>query len=271
MVDLDLMRAVVAVWRTGSVSAAARQLGMTQSAMSSRLQSAEAAMGRPLFTRHARGVRATEACERLMRQVAPHVDAIEVQWSRARSRDDAASTVYLGGPSDFVSEQVMPHLAADHRLMVRFGVPDTLLPDVYAGHLDIVISTVSPRRPAAKVEPLFVETLLWVGHGECWREGRWLSWAEGLPLIRRYARATERPLPSPSVVVPDLRAMRSVLRAGVGMTVLPHYLVDPDMPVLERLETPVTNTLYTVIGRRRAGFASVRAVVDQLRTLRHGV
>lgn len=258
------MRAVVAIWRAGSVSAAARQLHLTQGAVSSRLKAAEAAVGCPLFVRQPRGMEATEVCDHLVRQVLSSLDVVERAWTEAVGSDDSDVTVHVGGPSDFLSELVLPALT-QHRVMVRFGFPDDLLPDVYAGALDLVVSTVAPRRSPADVESLFDEELLWVGHATAWDDGPWFAYHEGLPLISRYAKRTQRPTPLPSVIVPDLRALRTMLLQGVGTTVLPSYLVPPELPVLERPKEPATNTLWLVTGRHRAGNASVVAVADQIR------
>ncbi len=267
MVDLDLLRAVVAVWRMGSVSAAALQLHMTQGAVSMRLKSVETLLGRSLFVRHARGVSPTEACEQLMRRVAPHLDAIELQWNQAQSRDSPSSTVYLGGPADFLSEIALPVLAPNHLLSLRFAHPDALLADLQRSELDVVVSTVKPPRGSFRAEVLFVEELVWVGHARDWSSGRWLTYAEGLPLINRYARATGRKPPSPSIVAPDLRALRAVMHQGTGTSVLPSYLAGATLPVLEELSQPVTNTLWLVVGEKRAGFASVQSVVESFKAL----
>lgn len=59
--DLDprALRLLVAVTETGSVTAAAEQLGVSQSAVSHALQKLRGALGDPLFVKSGRGVRAT--------------------------------------------------------------------------------------------------------------------------------------------------------------------------------------------------------------------
>ncbi|MEL7371326.1 MAG: LysR family transcriptional regulator [Myxococcota bacterium] len=265
MVDLDLLRAVVAVWRVGSVTGAAKQLHLTQGAVSARLKAAEAEVGRTLFVRRPRGVEPTEVCDRLVRAVLGPLDAVESAWTDALARDETDVTVHLGGPSDFLAELVLPALVGGHRVAASFGLPDELLSAVYDGRLDLAVSTVAPRRSPAVVEAIFEEKLLWVGHAKAWSDGPWLAYGEGLPLISRYAKHTRRPKPTPDVVVADLRALARMLETGAGTTVLPHYLVPKNIPVIEQLDPPVTNTLWLVTSRGRAGFASVRAVTEALR------
>src|SRR5918999_1589381 len=70
MVDLSVvgLRVVREVARRGSLTAAAERLGYTQSAVSRQVALMERATGRPLFDRHARGVRLTEAGEIVLRR-----------------------------------------------------------------------------------------------------------------------------------------------------------------------------------------------------------
>ncbi|MBG0831196.1 LysR family transcriptional regulator [Planomonospora sp. ID67723] len=67
MFDTDALRLLDAVARTGSFTAAAAELGYTQSAVSRRIASLERRAGGPLFARLARGVRLTPAGELLHR------------------------------------------------------------------------------------------------------------------------------------------------------------------------------------------------------------
>jgi molybdate transport repressor ModE-like protein len=60
-VDLHDVRIVRAIAETGTITAAAKQLGFSQPAISQHLQRAEARLGVPLVTRAGRGIRLTEA------------------------------------------------------------------------------------------------------------------------------------------------------------------------------------------------------------------
>lgn len=68
-VHLSGLRAVETVGRLGSLAAAAEELGVTAGAVSQQLQRTEEALGRPLFSREAKGLRPTplgqQVCERL--------------------------------------------------------------------------------------------------------------------------------------------------------------------------------------------------------------
>jgi DNA-binding transcriptional LysR family regulator len=87
----DLL-AFIAVARAQSFTRAAAQLGVSQSALSHLIRGLEANMGVRLLTRTTRSVSATEAGERLLRNVGPRFQEIEAELMavaelRCRSRE----------------------------------------------------------------------------------------------------------------------------------------------------------------------------------------
>ncbi|WP_310716583.1 LysR family transcriptional regulator [Nonomuraea sp. 3-1Str] len=162
-VSLDLLRTFLAVHRTGSITAAAQTLGLSQPAVTAQVRSLEAALDRPLFDRLPRGVAPTAAADELARRVAPSLDTLDAVVG---SRLPAERAVHLGGPAEFLSEQVVPMLAPLVRdgLRVRFtlGLADDLLAGLAAGRLDLVISTIRPRHRGIQAEPVYDEEFVLV-------------------------------------------------------------------------------------------------------------
>lgn len=74
--DLNLLRVLVAVADTGSVTTAAAQLYLTQPAISAALRRLTTAVGDPLVARHGRGIVLTERGARLVAEVRPHLEAM---------------------------------------------------------------------------------------------------------------------------------------------------------------------------------------------------
>ncbi|BBA99595.1 putative LysR family transcriptional regulator [Actinacidiphila reveromycinica] len=70
MIEARHLRVLRAVARTGSFSAAARELGCTQPAVSQQMKALEGAAGTPLLVRGAREMRLTEAGDALVRHAA---------------------------------------------------------------------------------------------------------------------------------------------------------------------------------------------------------
>jgi DNA-binding transcriptional LysR family regulator len=73
--------------RHGSFTRAARELGLSQPALSHRIHLLEASLGRPVFTRQHRGVRLTADGEILYDAVAPSLARIREAVDRVRRRD----------------------------------------------------------------------------------------------------------------------------------------------------------------------------------------
>jgi LysR family transcriptional activator of mexEF-oprN operon len=96
--DLNLLRVLVAVADTGSVTGAAAQLYLTQPAVSAALRRLTTTLEAPLVTRQGRGIALTERGARLVADVRPHLDAM-IDAAVAPPKFDAKTstrTVKLG-------------------------------------------------------------------------------------------------------------------------------------------------------------------------------
>jgi len=269
---LDLLRTFHAVYRARTLTRAAQQLGLSQPTVTSKIRSLERAVGQPLFVRQARGVVPTSAADDLARRLDGPLDAlVGVLAELGRSPALAGRTLRLGGPAELISTRVLPALAgtvaAGVAVRTQLGLADGLLNDLADGHLDLVVSTVRPRRGGLYSEPLCDEEFLLlvsptiVGHldqqllkehpAKALQALPLLAYAEELPIIRRWWRHVLGVPPSAraALVVPDLRGLRDAATAGAGATVLPRYLCADDLAsgrLVEVLTTddPPINTLY---------------------------
>jgi DNA-binding transcriptional LysR family regulator len=173
------------------------------------------------------------------------------------------------------------------QLRTRFGLPDELLDGLADRSLDVVISSVRPRRPGVQTTPLYDETFALVAAPR-WYSGTPVSgpeqlrnvplvaFAEEAPILRRYWRSVfgVRLTRSVALVVPDLRGVLTAVLAGAGASVLPLYLCEEDIKagrlrLLAEPELPPLNTGYLAI-RSDAGPRSPAALLRSilLETLR---
>lgn len=296
-VSLDLLRTFHAAHRTGTLTAAARLLGLSQPTVTTQLRALESAAGQPLFIRQARGVVATAAGEDLARRLDGPLDELAgVSADLGRRPTLAGRTLRVGGPSEFLSIRVLGALAdtisAGVAVRCRLGLTDALLAELVAGQLDLVISTARPRRRGLNSEPLCDEEFLLVAAPSLLAELDaellqaqpvkalqtlpLLAYAEDLPIVRRWWRHVLGVAPSGRavLVVPDLRCLQAAAVAGAGVTVLPRYLCADDlaagrlMSVLETEDSPI-NTLYLVTRTATAGEPHIalawRALLTQAR------
>ncbi|GAA3621491.1 LysR family transcriptional regulator [Microlunatus ginsengisoli] len=292
-VDIRLLRTLVEVHRTGSLTAAATVLDISQPAVTGQLQALERQLGRPLFVRAARGVVPTALGDLLATESAPHVDALQrIVGADLRSEPSIAGrTLALGGPAEFVSQLVVPALtpllADGLRIRVVHGLPDDLLGSLHAGHLDLVVLTTRPPKRRLHTVALCDEELVLVAPPDfdtrvavggdpspvppAVSASPMVAYAETMPLIRRYWSFVfgSRPPGPPALVVPDLRAVLAAVAAGAGISVLPGYLCaqairQHEVTVPVEPEIPPINTLHLAIAAGRAAQPHIARAAETL-------
>ena len=260
--DLDRLRTFLAVHRTGSITAAARRLGLSQPTVTAQLKALESELGRPLFVRLPRGVAPTPAGDLLARRVGDPLDQLaRVAADEFDEPDALAAVVHLGGPTEFLTEGGLPALAGavagGLQLRVTFGLADELVAALREGAVDVAVLSVRPRGGGLRAEPFADEEFLLVGAPGADMGRPLIAYAESLPIIRRYwlSEFGARPPRDAAVVAPNLHAVRALVRAGAGISVLPEYLCAADLArgTLVRLHEPVLGPLNTLYLAQRAG------------------
>jgi LysR family transcriptional activator of mexEF-oprN operon len=109
--DLNLLPILVAVADTGSVTAAAARLYVTQSAVSAALRRLRSAIGDSIVSRHGRGVVLTERGARLVADARPHLEAIvQAALLPAVFNPKTSERVLRLGLADAVDEWLLPPL-----------------------------------------------------------------------------------------------------------------------------------------------------------------
>ncbi|MFF4633784.1 LysR family transcriptional regulator [Streptomyces griseorubiginosus] len=165
--DLNLLRTFLTVHRTGSFTAAARLLGLSQPTVTTQIRSLERQLGHELFERQARGVTPAPHADELAARIVRPLDELAAVAGPADGADDApAEPVHLAGPAELLSRCVLPGLAplvdAGVRLRITPGLTEPLLEDLRAGRHDLVIATFRPRGRALTALPLTDEEFVLV-------------------------------------------------------------------------------------------------------------
>ena len=237
---LKLFRAVAA---DGSLTAAARRLNLSQSAVSTQIRALEASLGHDLFERRGRSLVLTEAGRIAM----DHADAI------FRTADDLASVMRETGQArralrvgalatlsrNFQIEFLRPLLGRrDVEVVLNSGSQAELLRDLDALALDVVLTNLAPPREAETnwlVHQIGEQPVSLIGTPERVR---------GLPLMELLGRE--------SLVLParhtSLRASFDALMARYGLT--PHVAAEADDMAMLRL-----------LAREDAGLAVIPPIV----------
>ncbi|WP_437991851.1 LysR family transcriptional regulator [Sorangium sp. So ce145] len=160
--DLNLLRVFAVVADTGSVTAAASRLYLTQPAVSAALRRLTATIGAPLFVRRGRGLELTGRGKRLHAALVPHLRAIvdaalsEPQWSPAASD----RTLRLG-LSDVAELWLLPALLrvlareAPRMSVVAVPVQFRTVASALAGGLDAAVTVADELPATVRRQPLF--------------------------------------------------------------------------------------------------------------------
>lgn len=145
---LQWLRVMDAVEAEGSLLRASARLGLGQPALTRALQEAEQVIGASLFTRHARGVRPTEAgriATRLARRVLAELHRAEEALDHLHSAQVAIGVLPVAAvgvlPGALIRlKQAQPGI----QLRLQQGRMEELLPMLAAGEIDLVVGRLYP-------------------------------------------------------------------------------------------------------------------------------
>src|SRR5437764_9892974 len=148
----DLHRSFLGVMKEGSLSAAARALGLTQPTVGRHVAELEKSLGVPLFTRSPTGLLPTEAAQALR----THVEAMESSASAleraASSRSEGVRGVVRVTASEVVAVEVLPPVLAGlrraHPGLVLELVASNRQQDLLRRDADIAVRMFPPRQEA---------------------------------------------------------------------------------------------------------------------------
>ncbi|MBX3608713.1 MAG: LysR family transcriptional regulator [Hydrogenophaga sp.] len=163
--DLNLLRVLAAIHRTGSVTAAGKALSLSQLATSSALARLRRHLNDELFVRTPDGLKSTRACERLAPEVTDLLHRLESTMSAREAFDPAHSEArWRTSLSDLGEMMFLPALAtalrthAPHARLANVAVAAEDLPGALeAREIDFAIGILNPRQRGIRTELLFCE------------------------------------------------------------------------------------------------------------------
>jgi DNA-binding transcriptional LysR family regulator len=284
-------RTFVAVCRLGSLSAAAGELGYTQSAVSRQIAGLEREIGVPLVRRHVRGVHPTPAGEAFRRHAVVAINEADRAVRAARDAADDGTPVLpplAVGATPSLAADIVP--AALRRLVreqeaLRWTLFPGLSPALYeriaAGDLDVAVVTDAP--PGLPEDPRLDRRLLGLdemlvvlpaGHARAGRgpvalealaDEVWVEDNEGsAALLRRHA-ARAGVSARIDLAAADLPGKTALVATGHAIALIPGVLAPAlraDVTTVA-LTDPPTRGVYA-LSPRRAPHPAAAALLDHL-------
>jgi DNA-binding transcriptional LysR family regulator len=239
--DIDLLRAFVAVADAESFTTAAETVGRSQSAVSQKIRRLEELIATPVFDRTSRSLSLTEAGARLLlgarRMLDLNDDVVRsLQASRPTGR------LRVGICEDFVPLQLSRLLARfirlhpGIRLDVNASLTHDLLQEFDEGALDLVIAT---RQFRERGRVIWREPMVWFAASDLDLDLR-----GPLPLVMLRPPCTYRELMSTtldtaqqswvtSCTVSSLMGVQAAVAGGLGITALGRSFVQDGMHILD--------------------------------------
>lgn len=148
----ELYRSFLAVMREGSLSGAARALGMTQPSLGRHMRELESALGAALFARSPQGLEPTE----LARELVPHAQAMAsasaaLRRTASAGREEVSGTVRLTA-SEVIGAEVLPSILTEFRerhpgIVIELA-PSNVAADLLRRDADIAIRMHQPTQEA---------------------------------------------------------------------------------------------------------------------------
>src|SRR5476651_1413735 len=165
LLDVDQLRAFIAIAETGSFTKAAEVVNKTQSAVSMQMKWLEERLDRPIFARDGRASKLTEDGQRLL-DYARRIVKLNVETIAAFSDAELSGRVRLGVPDDY-ADRYLPEIMARFsraypgvELTVICEPSVDLLERIDANEIDLAIVTNCETKRAS--ETFRRERLLWV-------------------------------------------------------------------------------------------------------------
>ena len=255
--DWDKLRIFHAAAQAGSFTHAGESLHMSQSAVSRQVAALESELGVPLFHRHARGLILTEQGEELFRAAAEVLVKLEAVRSRLTNSSERPSgtlriTTTVGLGSTWLTPRLNEFTELYPSINLHLILENEEL-DLAMREADVAIRLRQPTQPDLIQRRLFtVHMHLFASASYIKRFGQPKSIADldahrvvtfGVPVppylkdlnwLETAGRTPDNPR-EPAVKINNISAMKNAVTRGIGIAMLPNYMVEPDAGLVQLL------------------------------------
>lgn len=275
--DLELLRALVAIDEYDSFAAAAVHLSKTQSAVTQQMQRLEDQIGHALFEKQGRHKRLTPHGQKLL-DYARHLLSVNDEALRSLRQGNLEGVLRIGAPHDVADTMLPPLLAQVARaspllqLDIHVGRSPFLMESLKRGEIDMTIS----NRHDATLEGVVLRTspTVWLCSASYVYDRAKplpLILVEGPSVFHKLAREALDAAGirwTASYTASSLIGIKAALRASLGVTARGVELVGADLRVLgENDGLPrLPDLAYHLFIRKNVISPLTRGVFDMLKT-----
>ncbi len=271
--NLEWLRTFKAIYETGTLSAAAQELFISQPGVSLHLNSLEAFTGYKLFDRSARKMVPTEKGKILYNYVLDPLKKLETgeQHFQKRSQDERA-TISVGMCFETFQYTLEEHIASlPFNLIIKFGEYLQMQHDLDNGLLDLIITPQKGDQQNLVYRPFSKERIVLIAGSktdtsklenllrknkvkeaaDLLKQQLWYSTAADMDHLKNFwlKHFGEHPDFSPNFIVPNISSIIRCLSDGTGFSIVPDFLcveaiASKKIKLVWEGNDPLENTLY---------------------------
>jgi len=246
--NLEWLRTFKAIYETGTLSAAAQQLFISQPGVSLHLNSLEAYTGYKLFDRSARKMVPTEKGKILYNFVLEPLKKLETgeQHFHKRSQDERPS-ISVGMCFETFQYTLEEHISKlSFNLIIKFGEYPQMQHDLDNGLLDLIITPQKGNQQNLVYEAFSKERIVLIAGrntdtkklkklldkgqvdeaAQLLKQELWYSTAADMEHMKNFwlSQFNEHPDFSPNYIVPNISSIVRCLSDGDGFSIVPDFL-----------------------------------------------
>ncbi|SEW52684.1 LysR family transcriptional regulator [Chitinophaga arvensicola] len=293
MVNLEWYRTFKAIYQSGSLTAAAKMLFISQPNVSQHLSALEAHIGKQLFERKPKFV-PTDYGKMFYTQVVEPLEKLENVEADFQHicKTRQLANIHIGAVKEYFQAAVAKRIGnAPANFIIEFGLTKDLLRRLQKGDLDFVIATQVIEDKHIVYEPIMTEQFIIVSHpsldlkpfraflkknqldnAASWlSDQHWFAYSSDLPVIRRFWQENfrKRPAIKPQYIIPDMQTILEAIRYGEGLTITADYMIkdavkNGELQEVWRGNAPATNVLYLAYDNTRMASNCIRIVRELL-------
>lgn len=271
--NLEWLRTFKAIYETGTLSAAAQELFISQPGVSLHLNSLEAFTSSKLFDRSARRMVATEKGKILYNYIVDPLKKLEIgeQHFHKRALDERV-TISIGMCFETFQYTLEEHIAQlPFNLIIKFGEYPQMQHDLDNGLLDLIITPQKGNQQNLVYRPFSKERIVLIAGcqtdtaelenllhhnktkdaAQLLKKQLWYSTAADMDHLRNFwsTHFGEHPDFTPNYIVPNISSIIRCLSNNKGFSIVPDFLctealASHQIKLIWEGTSPVENTLY---------------------------
>ncbi len=271
--DLEWFRTFKMIYETGTLSAAAKELFISQPGVSLHLNSLEAYTGYKLFERSSRKMIPTEKGKILYNFIVDPINKLESVESLFRKRTiGERHTISVGMCFETFQYTLEEHIAnLPFNLIIKFGEYPQMQQDLENGMLDLIVTPQKGLQKNLEYTPFSKERIVLVAGSltetesleglltsqrykeskDLLKQALWYSTAADMEHLKNFWQKNfnEHPDFSPNYIVPNISSIIRCLSDGKGFSIVPNFLCNEAIASgkIKRMWegcNPLENTLY---------------------------